>query len=142
VQFLGGKRIDGGVSDLGVVAGVLNFKWPGLTALALLIASNHLGRRRGGFEIIAAVWQRKVVEGEWVLALSTRMSVAFGVLMMLRLALARWPSSGCSPPTRSRSVSCSGCSVFAAYGPRGTASSRPRRVTASMGRSGRQQWRP
>ena len=71
------------VGGLGIVAGVLTFKWPGLTALALLMVIAIWAVGVGVFQIVAAIRLRKVIEGEWALALSGLLSVAFGVLMLL-----------------------------------------------------------
>lgn len=72
------------VGLLGIAAGVLTFIWPGLTALALLMVIASWAVGVGVFQIVAAIRLRKVIEGEWALALSGLLSVAFGVLMMVR----------------------------------------------------------
>jgi len=72
----------------GILAGILAFMFPGLTALALLylIAAWHVVR--GGFEIVAAVQLRKELEGEGWLIVAGALSVLFGVFLFA------WPGAG------------------------------------------------
>jgi uncharacterized membrane protein HdeD (DUF308 family) len=66
---------------VGVVAGVLAFIWPGVTALVLVIFIGAWAIVTGLFEIAAAIKLRKEISGEWLLALSGLMSLVFGVLV-------------------------------------------------------------
>jgi len=66
---------------VGIGAGVLTFVWPGVTALALVWFIAAWAVVTGMFEIVAAVRLRKVMTGEWLLALSGALSVAFGLLV-------------------------------------------------------------
>jgi uncharacterized membrane protein HdeD (DUF308 family) len=68
---------------VGIVAGVLAFLWPGITALALVTFIGAWALITGAFEIIAAVRLRKVITGEWMLALSGIMSIVFGIFVFL-----------------------------------------------------------
>jgi uncharacterized membrane protein HdeD (DUF308 family) len=69
---------------LGVAAGLMALIWPGITALALLFLIAFWAIVRGIFEIVAAVALRKLIDNEWWLVLSGVLSVAFGVLLLLR----------------------------------------------------------
>jgi len=68
---------------LGIATGVLTFRWPGPTALALLLLIATWSIVMGGLQIVAAIALRKVVEGEWALGLSGVLSLAFGVLAVV-----------------------------------------------------------
>src|SRR6478609_4962979 len=71
----------------GVVAGVLAFAWPGVTALVLLFFSAIWAIVIGLMQIWGAIQLRKEIEGEWLLVLSGLLSVAFGVLLLVRPGL-------------------------------------------------------
>jgi len=65
----------------GVVAGLLTFFVPGITALVLLYFIAAWALITGIAEIVAAVRLRKVITGEWMLALAGLLSVIFGVFL-------------------------------------------------------------
>lgn len=71
-----------------VAAGVLTFVYPGITALILLYIIGAWAIVTGIAEIAAAVKLRRVLTGEWMLALAGVLSIAFGVLLFA------YPSSG------------------------------------------------
>ena len=70
----------------GIVLGVLTLVWPGTTATVLLAFIAAWAIVTGVFEIAAAIWLRKVIEGEWTLILAGALSVLFGVLLILQPA--------------------------------------------------------
>ncbi len=67
---------------VGIGAGLVTLVSPGLTALALLYVIAAWALVTGVFEIAAAIRLRKVITGEWLLALSGVASIALGVLLM------------------------------------------------------------
>jgi uncharacterized membrane protein HdeD (DUF308 family) len=79
-----GSLILGGV--LGILAGLLTFVMPGITALGLLILIAAWAIVTGLMEIVAAVRLRKVITNEWLLMLAGIASVAFGVILLFQPA--------------------------------------------------------
>jgi uncharacterized membrane protein HdeD (DUF308 family) len=73
---------------LGIALGILAFIWPDITALALLYLIAAWALVTGILEIMAAVWLRKELKGEWLLGLAGLASVVFGLLLVI------WPGSG------------------------------------------------
>jgi uncharacterized membrane protein HdeD (DUF308 family) len=73
---------------LGIAAGVVTLKWPGITALALLLVIAYWSIFRGILEIIAAFRLRELIQGEGWLIVAGLASIAFGVLLVI------YPGSG------------------------------------------------
>ena len=67
---------------IGVIAGIIAFVYPGLTALTILIVIGVWAVLTGIFEIIAAIRLREVVQDEWLLALSGVLSILFGLFVL------------------------------------------------------------
>ena len=73
---------------LGIAAGVVTLKWPGITALALLLVVAYWSIFRGILEIVAAFRLRDLIQREAWLILGGIASIAFGVLLVI------YPGSG------------------------------------------------
>ena len=66
-----------------ILAGALTLIWPGITALVLLFLIAAWAVVTGVAQVVAAVRLRKQLRGEWLLALTGVLSVAFGVLLVV-----------------------------------------------------------
>jgi len=71
------------VGVLGILAGLLTFFWPGITALVLVMFIGAWALVRGIFEIIGAIQLRKEIDNEWLLILSGALSVIFGLVVLV-----------------------------------------------------------
>lgn len=71
---------------LGVAAGVVTLLWPQITALVLVVLAGAWAIGTGIAEILVAVRLRRVLRGEWLLALAGAVSVLAGVLILARPA--------------------------------------------------------
>jgi uncharacterized membrane protein HdeD (DUF308 family) len=67
---------------LSVIAGVLAFAVPGITALFLLGLIAGWAILTGVIEIVAAIQMRKYITGEWLMILSGIASILFGGLLL------------------------------------------------------------
>jgi uncharacterized membrane protein HdeD (DUF308 family) len=89
------KSVDGAPSGtmalvgvVSIVAGIIAFAWPGITAVSLLFVIAFWAIVRGVFEILSAIRLRKVIDNEWMLGLAGAASILFGVLLIA------WPGAG------------------------------------------------
>ena len=76
------------VGIAGILAGVLAFVWPDITAQVLLALIAAWAIMIGVLQIVGAIQLRKEIEGEWLLGLSGLLWILFGV------ALVAQPSAG------------------------------------------------
>ena len=67
---------------LGIVAGVVTFVWPGLTALSLLYLVAFWAIATGMFQVVAAIVLRRELESEFWMALGGVASIVFGALLV------------------------------------------------------------
>ena len=68
---------------VGILAGILTFAWPAITAIALLYLIAFWAIVTGVFEIIAGIHLRKAITNEWLLVVMGVLSLLFGVLILL-----------------------------------------------------------
>jgi uncharacterized membrane protein HdeD (DUF308 family) len=66
-----------------LAAGVAALVWPGISSLVLLVVISVWAIITGFSEVASAIRLRKHIRGEWLLALSGVLSVAFGVLLFI-----------------------------------------------------------
>jgi uncharacterized membrane protein HdeD (DUF308 family) len=66
---------------VGIAAGVVAIIVPGLTLLWLVLFIAAWAVVRGVIDIVAAIELRKVIHGEWLLALAGVLSIIFGVIV-------------------------------------------------------------
>jgi len=69
---------------LGIGVGVITFLAPGITAIALLFYIAIWAIATGVLQIVAAIYLRKEIQGEWWFILGGLASVVFGVLLMIQ----------------------------------------------------------
>lgn len=73
---------------LSILAGLLAWVWPVITALALLMLIAAYAVVIGVIEVIAAIRRRAEGETDWMYLISGALAVAFGLLLFA------WPASG------------------------------------------------
>jgi uncharacterized membrane protein HdeD (DUF308 family) len=69
---------------LGVVAGIVTFVWPSITALALLFVIAAWAIVTGAVEVAIAIKLRREIRNEWLLVLAGAFSLLFGVALLVR----------------------------------------------------------
>jgi uncharacterized membrane protein HdeD (DUF308 family) len=68
---------------VGIAAAAVTILWPAITALALVYLIAAWAVVTGVFELAAAIRLRKIITGEWMLALTGIASVIFGILALI-----------------------------------------------------------
>jgi len=71
------------VGLLGIVAGLVTFLYPGITALVLIFFIGGWSIAHGVFEIVGAIKLRKEIDNEWWLILAGALSVIFGLIVLV-----------------------------------------------------------
>ncbi|HTJ56246.1 MAG TPA: HdeD family acid-resistance protein [Devosiaceae bacterium] len=74
------------IGVIGIIAGILAFAWPGVVVQALLIYIGVWAIVVGAMEIWGAIWLRREIEGEWLLALTGVLSILFGLAILFQPA--------------------------------------------------------
>jgi len=80
---------------ISLLVGIITLFFPGVTALALVLFVAAWSLITGVAEVVAAIKLRKMIEGEWLLALTGILSIAFGILLFVSpligaIAIAIW----------------------------------------------------
>jgi uncharacterized membrane protein HdeD (DUF308 family) len=68
---------------VGIAAGLVALLRPGITAFGLLVIIAAWAFVTGILEVVAAVRLRKVIRGEWLLAITGILSIALGVVLVI-----------------------------------------------------------
>ncbi|MGB8212541.1 MAG: HdeD family acid-resistance protein [Anaerolineales bacterium] len=66
----------------GIIIGVLVFLWPAITTAVLITLIAVWGLVTGIMEIVAAIYLRTVIEGEWLLVLDGILSLLLGAFLV------------------------------------------------------------
>jgi uncharacterized membrane protein HdeD (DUF308 family) len=72
------------VGLLGIVAGLVTFAWPGITALVVLAVIGVWALVYGIVEIVGAIRLRKEIANEWLLLMHGALAVLFGLMVLVR----------------------------------------------------------
>ena len=72
------------VGLLGIVAGLVTYFSPGLTALALLVIIGIWALMYGVVEIVGAIRLRKEIDNEWMLIIHGALAALFGIIVLVR----------------------------------------------------------
>lgn len=80
---------------IGIIAGIVTFAWPAITAIVLLYVIAFWAIFTGIFEIVAGIRLRKVMTNEWLLLVMGVLSLLFGVAILFApgvgaLAIVLW----------------------------------------------------
>lgn len=80
---------------IGILAGIVTFAWPAITAIALLYVIAFWAIFTGIFEIVAGIHLRKAIANEWLLLVMGLLSLLFGGLILFApgagaLAIVLW----------------------------------------------------
>src|SRR6184192_4932079 len=70
------------IGILGIIVGLLTFRAPGITALALIIYIAAWALMIGATEIALAIKLRREIKGEWFLILMGLVSIVFAVMLL------------------------------------------------------------
>src|SRR5437899_7643062 len=70
------------IGILGIIVGLLTFRAPGITALALVIYIGAWALMIGATEIALAIKLRREIKGEWLLILMGLVSIVFAIMLL------------------------------------------------------------